>query len=117
MTEVETETDRGANSVHSLYPKLIPNRRWIRLLSLEAGKLGETVECALYQSDFSYPFEALSYVWGQKDNGSNVITVDGQPFTVHRNLFNALRRIRREKESRLIWVDHKENLKTAKEGL
>lgn len=50
------------------------------------------------------PYEALSYVWGNTES-TEKIWVDGCPFTVTENLFEALSDLRQPKEDRLLWID------------
>lgn len=50
------------------------------------------------------PYEALSYVWG-KEKSTDKIRVDGYPFTVTENLYQALSNLRRSGEDRVLWVD------------
>jgi hypothetical protein len=46
----------------------------------------------------------LSYFWGSQDEKFDII-LEGFPFQVGRNLFEALRCLRRETETLVIWVD------------
>lgn len=49
-------------------------------------------------------YYALSYVWGDPDD-TVVIRVDGQPFQATRNLWCALRQLRRETHGQIFWID------------
>lgn len=61
------------------------------------------VETSLSQVQDS-PYEALSYVWGNKDS-TEKIRVNSCPFTVTENLFEALSNLRQSWGDRLIWID------------
>ncbi|KAH6616359.1 heterokaryon incompatibility protein-domain-containing protein [Boeremia exigua] len=50
------------------------------------------------------PFEALSYEWGAATN-QQIILLDGRPFAVISNPHVALTHLRRESETRCLWVD------------
>ncbi|KAM5383517.1 hypothetical protein ACJZ2D_001966 [Fusarium nematophilum] len=89
----------------AFYGSLVRNRRTVRLLVVEPGDLEAKIKCTLYRSDVLYPYEALSYVWGDESGGTETITVDGRPFTIRHNLSRALRYLRRKNQKRLIWVD------------
>lgn len=49
-------------------------------------------------------YETISYVWG-KPVLSDIIILDGTIHWLTRNLASALRRVRRKKESRVVWAD------------
>jgi len=66
------------------------------------------IECTLSVGSIenqSLHYEALSYEWGDPDNPQYEILVDGKPFTVRRNLHQALRCLRTEFSSRTLWID------------
>lgn len=48
-------------------------------------------------------YEALSYTWGEKP-ASNTLRINGQPFFIRENLYNALRNFRLPTQ-RALWVD------------
>ena len=83
----------------------------IRLLRLlpsdkDANKLRcELFEYPLGNSDKpSYPYEALSYVWGSEDKPKS-ITVNNQNLHITQNLYMALLHLQDHLCSRVIWVD------------
>ncbi|KAI7778819.1 hypothetical protein LA080_001600 [Diaporthe eres] len=49
-------------------------------------------------------YQALSYVWGSQDDPRE-IRLNGTTVLVTQNLYNALRRLRLQHETRVIWVD------------
>ncbi|KAK4448048.1 heterokaryon incompatibility protein-domain-containing protein [Podospora aff. communis PSN243] len=52
----------------------------------------------------SQGYSALSYTWGTPEP-KHTTTVNGQPFSVGTNLFNALRSLRLPDRPRLLWID------------
>ncbi len=93
----------------------------IRILELFPGKAEQGIECGLRrrplkahskENDPAVDYEALSYTWGEeKDTEQIHIWTMGVPsqrgYTkkVTRNLWLALRALRRPKDSRTLWVD------------
>ena len=66
------------------------------------------IECTLSignLEDQTLEYEALSYEWGDPNGPRYDILLDGQPFTVRRNLWQALRCLRTEFGERTMWVD------------
>jgi hypothetical protein len=49
--------------------------------------------------------QALSYTWGSRHSAANIAVVDDVDVEITTNLFTILRRVRREKASRHLWVD------------
>ncbi|KAL2063864.1 hypothetical protein VTL71DRAFT_4358 [Oculimacula yallundae] len=89
-----------------IYSPLSPNS--IRILTLEPGSQDSEIRCTrnevqLHSKD-GPTYEALSYVWGPPEPTSNIL-LSGHQHVVRANLFAALRRLRLEKEPRLLWVD------------
>jgi hypothetical protein len=83
-------------------------RRQIRLLTLHAGEWDTRVRCTLSSAalDSKPGYKALSYAWG-KDETAAEIVLNGQPFTVYKNLHAILRRLRRGPGGKdmVLWVD------------
>ncbi|KAK0750123.1 heterokaryon incompatibility protein-domain-containing protein [Schizothecium vesticola] len=80
----------------------------IRLLELLPSKNPSdvvimTLFCVASPRDQEY--DALSYTWGDPKDPKHTITLNGQPFDVGKNLYNALISIRGENRPRLLWVD------------
>jgi hypothetical protein len=81
----------------------------IRLLEVFPSDVAsDTLRCRRLRIDLdeirTYPYEALSYVWGD-ENGRTDITCDGQRVSVTNSLASALKRLRLPQTSRLIWAD------------
>jgi hypothetical protein len=78
----------------------------IRLVTIRAAKVADHVYCSLgkYAPSEVPAYEALSYAWGSAAD-TNSIVLDGFDFQVTTNLHAALRRLRRENQDRLLWID------------
>ncbi|RBR26180.1 uncharacterized protein FIESC28_00963 [Fusarium coffeatum] len=83
----------------------------IRLLHVHPGTSNSiSVDIHTVETSANQTFWALSYVWGARENPA-VILLNGQPFSITRNLYNALIEYRRHtfengtEEKALIWVD------------
>lgn len=78
----------------------------LRLLILEPGLGEEIIRCHLQQHDLRRKpkFEALSYVWGDHANSTDIICC-GAIMPVGRNLDAALRKLRSPVNQRVLWVD------------
>jgi hypothetical protein len=89
-----------------LYQRL-PSPDSIRLLQIHSGNLGADLNCglklALLDSTL-LSYEALSYVWGSTE-GQKEIWLNGFKKKVNKNLYEALRRLRKKHAKRTIWVD------------
>jgi len=79
----------------------------IRVLQLQPGNWADPITCCLRVvslNDPSQKYEALSYVWGTKTNETEII-IDDHRTLITNNLFKALRRLRRAKDIRQLWID------------
>ncbi|KAG4261538.1 hypothetical protein FPRO03_11555 [Fusarium proliferatum] len=83
----------------------------LRLLRVEPGDIDVIrVELRTVKSRTSQRFWALSYVWGARENPASIVLND-QPFSITRNLYNALYQYRRhvfegyDSEKAMLWVD------------
>ncbi|OSS55136.1 hypothetical protein B5807_01389 [Epicoccum nigrum] len=89
-------------------PGVDEHLKWgLRLLLLIPGDQDSTIYCKLLVSTLGKSlekFEALSYVWGDYATTDTVV-LDGQTVTVTQNLRCALRRLRHQTSTRLLWVD------------
>lgn len=89
------------------YETLLPDE--VRLLSVVPGDSG-LISCELHhvRLDSKPKFWALSYVWGARENPA-LIQVNGCPFEVTRNLYDALHEYRQQflgdKNGSFIWID------------
>ena len=83
-------------------------RRQIRLLTLHAGEWDTPVRCTVSSAtlDCKPAYKALSYAWGNDTTPADVV-VNGQSFSVHKNLHTILRRLRRGPRGKdmVLWVD------------
>ncbi|KAI1206535.1 HET-domain-containing protein [Annulohypoxylon truncatum] len=89
-----------------MYDKLDQSKSQIRLIRLLPGHDFDEIHCELFtvSLDESNAFEALSYVWGKKDNPLPII-LGGQETKVTRSLESALRHLRYDEKERILWVD------------
>lgn len=79
----------------------------IRLLCLHPGSQDEAIECSLDEANLdleNYSYQALSYAWGDPQPVHN-ISCNGRKIKIARNLDSALKRLRLENTSRILWVD------------
>ncbi|KAF5641480.1 het-6-heterokaryon incompatibility [Fusarium tjaetaba] len=83
----------------------------LRLLLVEPGNTDlMRVELKTIKSRTSQRFWALSYVWGARENPATILLND-QPFSITRNLYNALYQYRRhvfndyDSDKAMLWVD------------
>jgi len=78
----------------------------IRFIVLQAGESTDLIECKLTfgHLDALPKYEALSYVWGSQAN-PKTIHLNGQAIFVTQNLHQALVRLRKPAEDRLVWID------------
>jgi hypothetical protein len=78
----------------------------IRLLTLYPGSFHSPIKGQLEQVTLTADccYEALSYVWGDKEDPS-MITVNDEPFYITKNLECALRHLRYTECLRFLWID------------
>lgn len=91
----------------SPYQPLKTESKEIRIIHLQPGTWADPISCQLKTvplSEAHRKFEALSYAW-DAEPGFHEILVNGQTCSVKKNLFLALRRLRKSAEPRLIWAD------------
>ncbi len=82
------------------------DRNQMRLLSLLPG--GHDLFCTIENTSLDslgVQYEALSYCWGDMKQPKRTIWIDGRPFEVLSNLYDALTRLRRPTSIRKLWVD------------
>ena len=61
-------------------------------------------DCPLFDSESTYPYEALSYVWGSEEKPQS-ISMDNHSFLVGQNLHAALLHLRSRFLERILWID------------
>ena len=94
-------------SVNAIYRSLKKEDREIRLVLLEpATESSMLIKCRLevvkLRDDPIY--EALSWAWGDRDD-NNEILLEGRRWLVRTNLVTALRHLRYEDRTRVMWID------------
>lgn len=70
--------------------------------------LNDAITCSIHVADLddtACSYEALSYEWGDAKNTSLSIILGGVDFPVRENLWYALRHLRLEDETRILWID------------
>jgi hypothetical protein len=104
----EAHEEVPAMTVDPIYSavQLDDTKTQIRLIKLLPGQPQDPVNIELItvESVSSKPYEALSYVWGSPD-ANVIIEVNGKPFEVAVNLYDALSCLRQIEEERVLWVD------------
>ncbi|KAH8656697.1 heterokaryon incompatibility protein-domain-containing protein [Tricladium varicosporioides] len=91
----------------SVYQKLAFSNS-IRLLQILPSGSDTAIECSLIETRLNegcVQYEALSYTWGDATETRIEIACDGMPIQIRRNLYYALKRLRKQDIPRLIWVD------------
>ncbi|SPO07270.1 uncharacterized protein DNG_09964 [Cephalotrichum gorgonifer] len=78
----------------------------IRLLSIEPGLETDLIRCSLApaQLDEHPEYEALSYCWGDPSI-THVISCNGKELGIPKNLYGALRSLRKRDSARTLWID------------
>lgn len=78
----------------------------IRLLTIQPGKLGDEIHCALHHAslDGLSEYTALSYTWGDPTNKKSII-LGGLQMEVTQNLNDAIQHLRHESATRVLWID------------
>lgn len=106
----------GDSPIPNVWQRL-PTERHIRLLKLHAVReeydcyKQEMPECSLevvHLDAVKSQYEALSYAWGDKEDGTRLISLDGLEVVVWKNLHQALVQLQPKTatgEGRRLWVD------------
>ncbi|KAJ3547865.1 hypothetical protein NM208_g1304 [Fusarium decemcellulare] len=78
----------------------------IRILVLHQGSTTDTVECTLrHVLRDQEQYHALSYEWGEEVRFEPGIIVDDLPVRIRKNLYEALKEVRKPSEDLQLWVD------------
>ncbi|OTA06113.1 ABC transporter [Trichoderma parareesei] len=105
---INIRSPAGAAAVYKDVAHLDSVQEEIRMLHLECGSGSSLPQCTLHRvslrSDPPPKYEALSYTWGD-ENDRREIAVNGYIVDVTVNLYSALRRLRLENETRVLWID------------
>lgn len=90
----------------ALYDRFTIGPAEIRTLEVMPSKPNEEIVCKLHTVALAneVEYESLSYTWGDPDKVSD-ITIENHKCKVTVNLASALRRLRQQDTSRLLWVD------------
>ncbi|KAF2452128.1 hypothetical protein P171DRAFT_347545 [Karstenula rhodostoma CBS 690.94] len=93
-----------ASANDQIYRQLKPTES--RLVLLAPGNHNDPIICSLKYFDVLHPppYEALSYVWGDPKITAP-ISIDGHNLQVTTNLEIALRHLRLEQATRILWID------------
>ncbi|KAK8085946.1 hypothetical protein PG994_000920 [Apiospora phragmitis] len=85
----------------------LDNENSIRLLTIQpAESNSDPLVCTISPAEFRErpAYEALSYTWGS-NLGSHAITLNGSPFFMDQNLFEALRYLRSQRQKKALSAD------------
>lgn len=90
----------------SLSYTALPGARSFRLLKIHSGSPRDSLQCELFVSDLDNapPYTALSYVWGDPTDTTDV-TCSGHLCSITRSLSDGLRRIRKPEQVAFAWAD------------
>jgi hypothetical protein len=93
----------------SLYKQLDSKLKEIRLIVLNPGLECQQITCELIivnLTDYPQPkFAALSYEWGNSEHPRYDIEISRQPFSVQKNLWQALIHLRSRDQKQILWID------------
>lgn len=96
------------NTTSYQYPTL-KGPKSLRILLLSGGNanhlFAELIETTLGDN---FPYEAISYVWGDSTKSHRLVLQDGMTLKITKSLYNALRSIRHsnvEDGARALWAD------------
>jgi hypothetical protein len=88
------------------YSPLTEAKNEIRLLHLFPANFDDDICCSLQHAELidNLEFTALSYTWGDPNVKCSIL-IDGHPVNVTINLYNALRYMRDDNNTRIFWID------------
>ena len=90
-----------------IYTPVDSTNRQTRLLIIDAGQAPDEIRCSLLPVSLRNDcprYEALSYTWGPSHSPRHIV-LNGSPFAITLSLYGALKRLRRNDVSRVLWVD------------
>lgn len=96
---------RGLSTIYTALDPHLPEIRVLKLLP--SASFDAPLECRLVHRPLygdADGYEALSYVWGEKEFTAE-ITLDNEPYFITPNLEMAMRHLRRPSVERTVWVD------------
>ncbi|KAF2247175.1 HET-domain-containing protein, partial [Trematosphaeria pertusa] len=105
----EPKQQQHTEEVHqeaSPYPSINASDGETRLIELLPGAFSDQINVRLSRATITgcTEYDALSYVWGQEISTTPAL-VNGIPVKITVNLEGALRHLRKETASRIIWID------------
>ena len=99
-------TQRKNKKVFAYSP--LPRNDSIRLLRILHDRNNEPLRCKIFHTRLnkakSYPYAALSYVWGDP-TPCCPIRLNDKAFSVPKNAFEALSNLRKRHDDMVIWID------------
>ncbi|CAI9629097.1 unnamed protein product [Alternaria burnsii] len=110
MAVTSSQTRRSITTTHTFHEQfpLPSDEKSIRVLCIQPGVRGTTIEASLSKIDLNDPkrppYTALSYTWGDAAI-VDYVHVNDEKIGVGANLFHALQDVRSPDESIIIWVD------------
>lgn len=77
-----------------------------RFVRIHPRRCGKRISCSVFNASLHSPptYQALSYVWGEQTRPRR-IRFNGRPFSITRNLYDALVRLRKADEDLIVWID------------
>lgn len=109
MSELIADTCVSSKSITKEfeYEVLENDSSAFRLLIVSPGAGDSIISCTLFEDsreDHIFPYEALSYTWGDATTIKHIILNNGT-FPITNNLYIALRHLRYPDKERILWVD------------
>ena len=98
---------RYSMALHQMWHPLDPEKHEIRLLTIESAiRDDDTISCTLstISLDSDYAYEALSYTWGDQTSQVEIL-LHGKPWSVTKNLSEALIHFRHTQFPTVMFVD------------
>ncbi|KAF2167402.1 hypothetical protein M409DRAFT_54004 [Zasmidium cellare ATCC 36951] len=95
-----------ARTAHFVHEPFVDASKQIRLLTFEPGNDLDSISCNIstWSFDKARPYVAASYTWGSPENIS-CININGLPYEIRRNCYDALSQIRRQAPESYVWTD------------
>lgn len=96
----------GAAAIIPDIYEALPTETSFRVIELLPGTEDDPISYMLHLADLNEPpkYEALSYVWGDSESTEPTMC-NGKQVNIRPNLHYALRQLRRESQSRILWAD------------
>ncbi|KAH7310685.1 heterokaryon incompatibility protein-domain-containing protein [Stachybotrys elegans] len=108
LQRLDIQSQDGVDIIYKDTSLLNPSIQEIRVIHLLSGSDDAPINCTLHKTALkAYPtpdYHALSYTWGDANDRREII-LNGYVVTVTFNLYSALRRLRREEGTEVLWAD------------